>query len=173
MIRRPPRSTPVVTLFPYTTLFRSQCPANAHKTCRCAAQGQTLEWILTTCCLVGSAVRWIVHPLCQPPGIKSGDAPILFVVLGRGGQGWSGGVGCGCACGWSEPCRVTLARAWVRVWACPCKRRVWEHMFARPRRGGLRCQDIVAKPFRQKTWEFNFSGQAGVQSMSLDSVRAP
>jgi hypothetical protein len=23
MIRRPPRSTPVVTLFPYTTLFRS------------------------------------------------------------------------------------------------------------------------------------------------------
>src|SRR3546814_8034965 len=30
MIRRPPRSTRTDTLFPYTTLFRSQRPAGAH-----------------------------------------------------------------------------------------------------------------------------------------------
>src|SRR3546814_13382993 len=29
MIRRPPRSTRTYTLFPYTTLFRSQCGARA------------------------------------------------------------------------------------------------------------------------------------------------
>src|SRR3546814_13660681 len=29
MIRRPPRSTPTYTLFPYTTLFRSPCPPGA------------------------------------------------------------------------------------------------------------------------------------------------
>src|SRR3546814_4287347 len=29
MIRRPPRSTRTDTLFPYTTLFRSQCPRDS------------------------------------------------------------------------------------------------------------------------------------------------
>src|SRR3546814_9206650 len=31
MIRRPPRSTRTDTLFPYTTLFRSQCPPPRHR----------------------------------------------------------------------------------------------------------------------------------------------
>src|SRR3546814_7051103 len=35
MIRRPPRSTRIDTLFPYTTLFRS---ASAESSCRCAAE---------------------------------------------------------------------------------------------------------------------------------------
>src|SRR2546429_6381523 len=37
MIRRPPRST----LFPYTTLFRSRCPAQAERTVRRSSEGRT------------------------------------------------------------------------------------------------------------------------------------
>src|SRR5213076_3628000 len=35
MIRRPPRSTRLVTLFPYTTLFRSRRPRSSARCCRC------------------------------------------------------------------------------------------------------------------------------------------
>src|SRR3546814_10639487 len=39
MIRRPPRSTRTDTLFPYTTLFRSRCRANA----RCLRRREDAE----------------------------------------------------------------------------------------------------------------------------------
>src|SRR3546814_5952281 len=42
MIRRPPRSTRTDTLFPYTTLFRSQFRAKAYRT-ECGLQQQTLS----------------------------------------------------------------------------------------------------------------------------------
>src|SRR3546814_7319888 len=42
MIRRPPRSTRTDTLFPYTTLFRSQFRAKAYRT-ECELQQQTLS----------------------------------------------------------------------------------------------------------------------------------
>src|SRR3546814_10431112 len=53
MIRRPPRSTRTDTLFPYTTLFRSE-PGNDSLKCRddslecgarCVRQGRTRRWL--------------------------------------------------------------------------------------------------------------------------------
>src|SRR3546814_13164126 len=49
MIRRPPRSTRTDTLFPYTTLFRSNgyCrPVNKNEVCRAA--GLSLTWGITS-----------------------------------------------------------------------------------------------------------------------------
>src|SRR3546814_15909007 len=40
MVRRPPRSTPTVTLFPYTTLFRSTAPERIG--CRCSGAGRSM-----------------------------------------------------------------------------------------------------------------------------------
>src|SRR3546814_13774460 len=52
MMRRPPRSTRTDTLFPYTTLFRSQRGACAH--CTCAIPSERLP---------GSACRRAASPL--------------------------------------------------------------------------------------------------------------
>src|SRR3546814_5517575 len=43
MIRRPPRSTRTDTLFPYTTLFRSGLPCNAHVITVLLQQGMPLR----------------------------------------------------------------------------------------------------------------------------------
>src|SRR3546814_8614945 len=53
MIRRPPRSTRTDTLFPYTTLFRSQRPSQASPP---SPRGRRAEWI-TTDDYPGSAQR--------------------------------------------------------------------------------------------------------------------
>src|SRR3546814_11567922 len=57
MIRRPPRSTRTDTLFPYTTLFRSQAPSTA------VDPMLALVWAAGAVCAVGAAYHAKYHRL--------------------------------------------------------------------------------------------------------------
>src|SRR3546814_4499386 len=46
MIRRPPRSTRTDTLFPYTTLFRSDCRQSCPSTARQLIQLRFAQWLM-------------------------------------------------------------------------------------------------------------------------------
>src|SRR3546814_4716564 len=61
MIRRPPRSTRTDTLFPYTTLFRSQRSANASKDIKALIAGEA-EWVAKLEELYNAIDTWIPEP---------------------------------------------------------------------------------------------------------------
>src|SRR3546814_3731138 len=66
MIRRPPRSTRTDTLFPYTTLFRSELPARLEQACTLAAGNA--DWAVlaaTGKCVAGNTYS-VVYPSAAP-----------------------------------------------------------------------------------------------------------
>src|SRR3546814_19963518 len=95
MIRRPPRSTRTDTLFPYTTLFRSDGHHGADEADRCAPgqlQGRVAEGI-RRCRKVGAPVngsptveRVLRDALCSGcglcPGVSDGDIAVTVVATG-------------------------------------------------------------------------------------------
>src|SRR3546814_3899161 len=95
MIRRPPRSTRTDTLFPYTTLFRSDGHHGADEADRCAPgqlQGRVAEGI-RRCRKVGAPVngsptveRVLRDDLCSGCGLCAGvsDGAIEMTVVAPG-----------------------------------------------------------------------------------------
>src|SRR3546814_13139874 len=60
MIRRPPRSTRTYTLFPYTTLFRSGCPALAR-----ILKGRSIDFLSILHIPWKLGVQYLVPLLCR------------------------------------------------------------------------------------------------------------
>src|SRR3546814_13390038 len=92
MIRRPPRSTRTDTLFPYTTLFRSQADAQC-------APGDAIylvggHWLLAVdalgeeLALADEAVRWRENASSRPwlAGMASEPLCAVLDVVGLSGQ---------------------------------------------------------------------------------------
>src|SRR3546814_9433498 len=71
MIRRPPRSTRTDTLFPYTTLFRSQCDGPFGK---CQARRNNLHQITLPVRAASSTLSNVLWRMTAAP--KSGDAAL-------------------------------------------------------------------------------------------------
>src|SRR3546814_3267730 len=100
MIRRPPRSTRTDTLFPYTTLFRSDRGRPEH-----AVRARLLP-----CAAVVGAV--LSHPLYDRAGCRAGGVPLLVKPIatrtrsGRGASSASNSGATPCATALSQPSRV-------------------------------------------------------------------
>src|SRR3546814_20225880 len=77
MIRRPPRSTRTDTLFPYTTLFRSEYvdPAGID------AQGACLNWYVSDPGVVNTFSCEVINPSCPRSGPHDPPAPVADRIL--------------------------------------------------------------------------------------------
>src|SRR3546814_10443564 len=77
MIRRPPRSTRTDTLFPYTTLFRSEYvdPAGID------AQGACLNWYVSDPGVVNTSSCEVINPSCPRTGPHDPPAPVADRIL--------------------------------------------------------------------------------------------
>src|SRR3546814_5801743 len=78
MIRRPPRSTRTDTLFPYTTLFRSQIGYGLPHRLRCGCTGLLVEACSRLKLLLFAG--WVIGGAA----LKDKCAHVLQVTLGRG-----------------------------------------------------------------------------------------
>src|SRR3546814_1530965 len=79
MIRRPPRSTRTDTLFPYTTLFRSQRKQDSNSVTRAAFSREAADFRrqamidATAACLAEKGVAGTsVRSICMRAGVSSG-----------------------------------------------------------------------------------------------------
>src|SRR3546814_4831411 len=85
MIRRPPRSTPTDTLFPYTTLFRSRATTHPLVSVRCAAASSLFLACASLPCAFTVAAS--ASASLATASLKEGRAPraprLLFVRVGR------------------------------------------------------------------------------------------
>src|SRR3546814_4792319 len=77
-IRRPPRSTRTDTLFPYTTLFRSLCPATAALPYQAAEPPELVRAIGCSC--VASPVAQALVGAAQPVPVPEIEAEVAVIV---------------------------------------------------------------------------------------------
>jgi geranylgeranyl diphosphate synthase type II len=97
MIRRPPRSTPVLTLFPYTTLFRSRGKPSVH-----AAFGEAIA-VLAGDALIVLAFQTLAHG-CMADQTRL--APLTLIIAQA--VGMPSGIVAGQA--WESEAQIDVAR---------------------------------------------------------------